>query len=1392
MLEKRLRGAAKSGRLALVKGLLPVVRDVNSRDENGRSALWWAARNGHSNVVTSLVRKGADVNAKDTDKWSPLFAAIDARHLDVVKILVGYGADLEAEDDGDNSAANFAAGHGLSDILEFLLTAGANLEHSNSTLDTPLICAAIDGHRDVVNMLLNMKANIKAQNQNGYSCLHCAVTKSHCDVVSLLIAKGADIECKDNGLCTPLGLASLMGNTGLARILLEAGCYVNSDDVDGNTVLGKAVIEGHKDLVELLLQFGADFAERNMDGYRSLHLAAIQGYREIAEILIDAGADFDGLDPRDRSPLMCASMNGHHDVMKLLMDLGAHLDHRDEHGNASLHYAALNGLPEIAKTLIGAGADIETGNMMGSSPLCCAAICGETAVAEVLIEARACLEHRDRSVTAYPIECPDSHELTSEYVGGTTPLASAAFGGHVDVCKLLLEAGANVTKVDEFGHFPLELSIRGGKIETIELLLNVALDQCSRDTPFEFQRLVNEAVKYGYKNVLELLVQKGADVELKDQVNQSILNLSSVQGHVNIAEYLIDIGADISTRDLLDNTPLLHASFFGHLSVVELLTSKGADTNAVNKEGRDALFCAAQNGHSDVVRFLAQLGMNVNKTDNVGWCPLGAAVGRGHLECVKELVQLGARLDFRTTDDINSGLLHVAAYAGLVDIYQFLRIVGLKQEKDSEGRLPVDCFPFHDIIDYSVLDVDESDLSVFQFGRSDSEASFRHIIPEVNLSDLANLRGIGNVTSIPIGATEKVNTFVDNFVGEREDIHQRCGSSAEGTKVGLPDEVDYMLKDCIATVEANCLIEYGDGYVGIDLERGQNRVKTNSKYSGDDLDLLSIESEHETDWNDYVVETADEFDLDMQNQGKKKSKYSCDLLSSESRHETDWNDYAVETVDEIDLDTQDQGKTKSKYSCDADGLLSCESKQETHSNDYAVDTGEEIDLRKQNEGKTKSKHSPRALGMLSSKSRHVMHPNDFVVETGKVSNTGLNPNEMDLSRQNQGKTKSKYPISALGCLFRKSRHENRSNYFAVPNEADLARHDELIKSWHPMYSCSVLGLLSSKSRHETHWNDFIDRMYNEEVVVSLPRAVLGGGNASTPMSIRWQQSPPRTGSIIVSIDLVPVLSISDWPNDFIQKTWLMNSRTLRGSGYKVVMKPPHEESDMGKRLGEELRVQLWRISFPHLEVAHISSLESRVKDVYVTAKCLRNPAVCRIVLRDSDGKLQFVNKYLTSYMLKTVFMHNVEAFLSKNLSLAEMLMVLFSQLEDHLSKRFIPLFWVPRINLLEGLNIDVEKAHQVAKLMTSFVREMVLRDGKYPRITDDASRLKDLGRTLKVLTKQIEFIDKQIADASAQNQSEEDQMQLIKMKEMSTECKATAIQLKQEVDSAEKQGTTPV
>jgi uncharacterized protein len=465
--------------------------------------------------------------------------------------------------------------------------------------------------------------------------------------------------------------------------------------------------------------------------------AAQRGDFEAVRALLGSG----GLDVdspgRDGTPaLHWAVRAGERDTVARLVAAGATVDVANRYGVRPLELAVAGGHAEIVRQLLEAGADATLADRAGEPPLLLAARSGDVAIARTLLEDGAAVDARDPAF-------------------GQTALMIAAREGHADVVRLLLDAGAAVdaqTNPEPAPRFippsesPEGLSrgagiIRAGWPEG----RGKRFPAGGSKTPLLY------AAREGHLSVAELLIERGASLELADTngvtpltaaiVNASIIrvNRTGTSDHLEIAQRLLDADANAKTSDWYGVTPLWAAVDIRNLelgregndrnvraeafALIERLLAAGADPNARTRElpherrfilvvvgsvtwvdftGQTPFLRAAAAGDVAVMRLLVAHGANPNIATHAGTTPLMAAAGvnwavaetydegaAALLDAVKLAHSLGN--DINAVNSMGIAAIHGAANRGSNDIVEYLAANGARLDvADREGRTPLD------------------------------------------------------------------------------------------------------------------------------------------------------------------------------------------------------------------------------------------------------------------------------------------------------------------------------------------------------------------------------------------------------------------------------------------------------------------------------------------------------------------------------------------------------------------------------------------------------------------------------------------------------------------------------------------------------------------------------
>jgi len=217
---------------------------------------------------------------------------------------------------------------------------------------------------------------------------------------------------------------------------------------------------------------------------------------------------------------------------------------------------------------------------------------------------------------------------------GGTLLYLAAIDGNIDLIKQLIAAGADVNKATTKGYTPLGIASSAGWEDIVYLLLN---NHAIYDT-----RALIAAVKSGKKNIVEIFIKQGANIN--EQVNSETTALveAAKNGHLEMVKWLLDKGAT-NTADNKGITPLLAAANAGRIDVVKfLLERQDTNVNQAEKSGYSPLFSAAWRGHLDIVKLLLENKANIDQPALNNMTPLGIAKLKNNSDIVKFLQEKGA------------------------------------------------------------------------------------------------------------------------------------------------------------------------------------------------------------------------------------------------------------------------------------------------------------------------------------------------------------------------------------------------------------------------------------------------------------------------------------------------------------------------------------------------------------------------------------------------------------------------------------------------------------------------------------------------------------------------------------------------------------------------------
>uniref|UniRef100_A0A5S6QKX3 Poly [ADP-ribose] polymerase n=1 Tax=Trichuris muris TaxID=70415 RepID=A0A5S6QKX3_TRIMR len=662
-------------------------------------------------------------------------------------------------------------------VKKLVTAKNANARDSIGRRSTPLHFAAGFGRKEVVTYLISMGASVGARDEGGLVPLHNACSFGHAAVTRLLIKSGADPNALDHWGFSPLHEAALKGKVDVCIALLQSGANPNVRNLDGKTPLdladsnSRAVLTGEYRKDELLEAARSGNEELLMslltplnvnihadDGRKStpLHLAAGYNRTQIVKLLLQYFADVHVQDKGGLVPLHNACSYGHLEVTELLIKYGANVNALDLWQFSPLHEAASKGRIDVCSCLLAHGADPTVKNSNGKTAIDLASSAELRELLQTEYEGHCLLDachrgdlskfKRHLSMSTVKFRNPYTGENALHILCNASPVPD------MFMVKAVVAAGVNVNERNKNLLSPLHIAADRGCIELINLLIENGANVNLLDGLG--QTSLHRCTKLNLPEACKLLLDKGVDASIVNLHGLTACQLATGATAELIGEHPAVVSK--STRRSIERQ-MLEASKAGDLQSVKRIVQHSADSDSVlncrDVDGRNStpLHFAAGYNRFDVVKFLVESGANLHARDKGGLEPLHNACSYGHYEVTDLLIKNGA--DVNACDLWKFTPLHEAAANGKFDICKLLLAHGADCSlTNRDGETPLDL-----VKDSSsdVADLLRGDVAILEAAKRGEVDKLRKLVT----ADNVNCHDVKGRNSTPLHLAAGYNNY---------------------------------------------------------------------------------------------------------------------------------------------------------------------------------------------------------------------------------------------------------------------------------------------------------------------------------------------------------------------------------------------------------------------------------------------------------------------------------------------------------------------------------------------------------------------------------------------------------------------------------------------------------
>jgi len=501
---------------------------------------------------------------------------------------------------------------------------------------------------------------------------------------------------------TFLNLCILKNKTKAAKWLISKGINARLKNKNNQEAINIAIKKDNHLILDYILEnTNVDVNQLDDEKRSFLQNAVIQGQNRIINVLIQHGVDVNNIDKNNRNVLFDAISYGDDNLIDIILQINdLDMNLIDNNGQTILHQDGILENEQLCEKLIQHGADPTICDSNGQNLLYYSAIKGM------------------KNISIINLAVENKFNLNTPLKNNNTILMEALRVFHkipscekerrdslLSMANSLVEKGVEVDALNKYGENALFEAVRNNNYETCSFLINNKININKQNRLKQTPLLLACYKGIDYLDIILLLLHKGADPRIKNELNQDIveiinhlvlhirgfkiiknnfiLNYANEHGQylIVLKELLANSKYDLKQLDSSSQPRFFDSILFDDNELFELYRINGFDINQRNKSGLNIFYVYANlvfninryfdNFKSKLIR-LIQEKVDIGNIDNTGKTIFSKVIKKDTNAKLYKVLLDTCRFKYDAQDSQGRTFMHYAVLNKNIDIIQMI------------------------------------------------------------------------------------------------------------------------------------------------------------------------------------------------------------------------------------------------------------------------------------------------------------------------------------------------------------------------------------------------------------------------------------------------------------------------------------------------------------------------------------------------------------------------------------------------------------------------------------------------------------------------------------------------------------------------------------------------